>query len=143
VMGLGVSLALIYVNNSSLALSIWPAIFLIFFELTITTAVAIMFSSSSTPALSALLTFFVFIIGHLSSSLRDLASGLGSRMASLFLEAIYFLLPNLALFSFRTEAANELTPTVAMLGYAVLYSIFYCVVLLTIAIIIFSRRNFK
>ena len=143
VMGLGVSLALFYVGNSSLAISIWPAIFLIYFELMITTAVAILFSSFSTPALSALLAFFVFIIGHLSSSLRDLASGLSSRMASLFLEAIYFLLPNLALFSFRTEAANELIPTTSMLGYAVLYSAFYCVVLLTIAIIIFNRRNFK
>src|SRR3982751_2102918 len=53
VMGLGVTLALVYVGGSELATKIWPAVALIFFELTIVTAVAIMFSSFSTPALSA------------------------------------------------------------------------------------------
>src|SRR5688572_5250560 len=69
VMGVGVSLALLYVRSGSLAGSIWPTILLIFFELTILTGVAILFSSFSSPALSALLTFFVFVIGHFSSSL--------------------------------------------------------------------------
>src|SRR5688572_4855255 len=69
VMGIGVSLALLYVRDSSLAGTIWGSILLIFFELTILTAVAILFSSFSSPALSALLTFFVFVIGHFSSSL--------------------------------------------------------------------------
>ena len=59
VMGVGVSLALIYVRRGwdPLALKIWPAIFLIYFELMIITAVALLFSSFSSPALSALLTF--------------------------------------------------------------------------------------
>src|SRR5688572_28669403 len=110
VMGIGVSLALLYVGDRSLAGTIWPAIALIFVELTITTAVATMFSSFSTPALSALLTFFVFIIGHMSASLRELAAGMNSRSAAFVFEAIYYVLPNLALFSFRTEAANSLVP---------------------------------
>ncbi|MFL6467913.1 MAG: ABC transporter permease [Pyrinomonadaceae bacterium] len=143
VMGIGVSLALLYVGSASLALSIWPAVFLIFFELIITTALAIMFSSFSTPALSALLTFFVFIIGHLSASLKDLASGLTSRFAAKVFEAVYLLMPNFALFSFRTEAANELVPTAPMLAYAVMYSLFYCAALLVISSMIFGRRNFK
>src|SRR5437868_7522623 len=42
VMGVGVSLALLYVGDRGLATAIWPAILLIFFELTIMTAVAIM-----------------------------------------------------------------------------------------------------
>ena len=143
VMGVGVSLALLYVGDRSLAATVWPAIFLIYFELIITTAAAILFSSFSTPALSALLTFFVFIIGHMSASLRDLASGMNSRPAAAFLEAIYFVLPNLSLFSFRTEAANQLVPSTTMLGYAVLYSVLYCSVVLAASIIVFSRRNFK
>jgi hypothetical protein len=90
-----------------------------------------------------LLTFFVFIIGHMSASLRDLGAGLESRLASAILDAIYYIMPNLALFSFRTEAATGLTPSGAMLGYAVAYSALYCVFLMTVSIIIFSRRNFK
>jgi ABC-type transport system involved in multi-copper enzyme maturation permease subunit len=143
VMGLGVSIALLYVGDRSLTISIWPAVFLIYFELVIITAVAIMFSSFSTPALSALLTFFVFVIGHLSTSLRDLGGGLQSRIAAAVLGTIYYVMPNLALFSFRTEAATGLVPTVPMLGYAVAYSALYCVVLIAVSIMIFSRRNFK
>ena len=143
VMGAGVSLALIYVGGTGLALSIWGGIFLIFLELAILTAVAILFSSFSSPSLSALLTFFVFIIGHMSASLRDLAATLGSRSAVIFFEAVYYLLPNLAHFSFRTEAANGMIPTVAMLGGAALYAVIYIGILLTVSILIFRRRNFK
>lgn len=143
VMGVGVSLALFYVRGGSMAFTIWGAILLIFLELTILTGVAILFASFSSPALSALLTFFVFIIGHLSSSLRDLAAGLESKGATIFFEIIYFLMPNLAHFSFRTESANGMVPSAAMLGGAFLYAIVYIVILLTITILVFSRRDFK
>lgn len=143
VMGIGVSLALLAVGGSALVYSIWGAIFLIFLELTIVTAVAIMFSSFSTPALSALLTFFVFIIGHMSASLRDLAAGLGSKAAIIFFEVVYYLLPNLAHFSFRTEAANGLVPSTPMIGGSALYAVIFSSILLLIATLIFSRRNFK
>ena len=143
VMGAGVSLALLYVGGRGLAASIWGGIFLIFLELTIITAVAILFSSFSSPALSALLTFLVFIIGHLSSSLRDLASSLQSTVAIYFFEAIYFLLPNLANYSFRTESANGMVPNGTMIGFGTLYALVYVAILLTISINIFARRNFK
>ena len=143
VMGAGVSLALLYVGGRGLAASIWGGIFLIYLELTIITAVAILFSCFSSPALSALLTFLVFIIGHLSSSLRDLAAGLQSTTAIYFFEAIYFLLPNLANYSFRTESANGLVPNGTMIGIGILYALVYVVILLTISINIFARRNFK
>ena len=72
-MGLGISLALLFVRRGwdPLALQIWPAIFLIYCELAILTGVALLFSSFSSPTLSALLTFFVFIIGHFSSDFED------------------------------------------------------------------------
>jgi hypothetical protein len=131
------------VGDRSLAVSIWGGIFLIFLELAILTAVAIVFSSFSTPALSALLTFFVFVIGHLSSSLRDLAAGIGSTAAAYFFGGIYYLLPNLAHFSFRSESANGMFPNGAMFIGGSLYAVFYVAILLTVTILIFSRRNFK
>ncbi len=143
VMGIGVSLALVYVRGGSLIYTIWGGIVLIFLELAMLTAVAILFSSFSTPALSALLTFFVFMIGHLSASLRDLAAGLGSQAAIVFFEIVYFLLPNLAHYSFRTESANGLVPTVAMLLGGLAYAILYSSILLFLSTLIFSRRNFK
>lgn len=143
VMGVGISLALLYVNGGKLVWTIWGAIALIFFELTILTAVAILFSSFSSPALSALLTFLVFIIGHFSASLRDLATGLGSRFAEVFFGVIYYLLPNLSHFSFITNTAHGDVPSAALLSGALLYAVVYNVILLTITILIFNRRNFK
>ena len=83
VMGVGLSLALIVVKRGwdPLAIRIWPAIFLIYVELAILTGVAMLFSAFSSPALSALLTFFVFVIGQFSADLKTLAHSMGSAPA--------------------------------------------------------------
>lgn len=143
IMGVGVSLALLYVGGSSLALTIWGAIFLIFLELAILTAVAILFSSFSSPALSALLTFLVFIIGHFSASLRDFAENLGSGAAKVFFNFLYYFLPNLSFYSFIANSAHGDFPPASMLGGAALYAVVYISILLAAAVLIFSRRNFK
>jgi len=143
VMGAGVSLALLYVEGGRLAWTIWGAVALIFFELTIITAVSILFSSFSTPALSALLTFSAFVIGHFSSGLREFAEDMGSKGAVAFFNAIYYLLPNLSNFSFIVNAANGDVPPAGMLAAAAAYTIVYDLILLTLAVTIFSRRNFK
>ncbi len=143
IMGVGVSLALFYVKGGSLIGPAWASITLIFLELAILTAVAILFSSFSSPSLSALLTFFVFLIGHMSASLRDLGATLGSAFARIVLDTVYYVLPNLSIYSFRTEAANGLTPNIEHLGGAVLYAITYIAILLWITVMIFRRRNFK
>jgi hypothetical protein len=88
-------------------------------------------------------TFAVFVIGHLSSALRDFASGFSSASVRYIFEAIYYLLPNLAHFSYRTESANGMVPAADMLAAATLYAVVYIAILLTFATLIFSRRNFK
>ena len=145
VMGTGVSLALFYVSRGwdPLALSIWPAILLIYVELMILTGVALLFSSFSSPALSALLTFFIFIIGHFSADLKGLATSMGSTGARLLFGSLYYLLPNLANLSYITPAAHGQLPEVTQVGAAVLYSLIYIAVILSAATLIFSRRNFK
>lgn len=143
VMGVGVSLALFYVGGHGFAFSIWGALLLIYLELTILIAVAILFSSFSSPALSALLSFFVFIIGHFSAALNELAKNLGSAAAKIVFGAIYYLLPNLSNFVFRTETAHGITPPSSMILGAVAYAFIYVGILLIITILIFSRRNFK
>jgi ABC-type transport system involved in multi-copper enzyme maturation permease subunit len=144
-MGIGVSLALIYVRRgwNPLALQIWPAIFLIYFELMIITAVALLFSSFSSPALSALLTFFVFIIGHFSADLKSLATTGNSAAARALFRALYYVLPNLTNFSVITPAAHGVTPSSSGFALATLYMFIYVGVLLAAATLIFSRRNFK
>ena len=47
------------------------AIFLIFVELMLVTAIALFFSTFSTPLLSAALTFGIYIVGHFNTELRN------------------------------------------------------------------------
>ena len=145
IMGIGVSLALIYVRGGwdTLVPGIWPAVFLIYVELMVLTAVALLFSSFSTPALSALLTFFVFIIGHLSADLKALAASSGTASARWLFRALYYLLPNLANFSLITPAAYGQRPTISMMVAAFAYAVVYITILLAVASLIFDRRNFK
>ena len=66
-----------------------------------------------------------------------------SPAATYLLEAIYYLLPNLSLFSFRTEAALGITPGISLILGAFAYAVAYVAVMITIAILIFSGRDFK
>jgi ABC-type transport system involved in multi-copper enzyme maturation permease subunit len=145
VMGAGVCLALVYVSSGwdPLLLRIWPAILLIYLELMILTGVALLFSSFSSPALSALFTFFIFVIGHFSSDLKSLSSSMGGRSARWFFATIYYLLPNLANYSFITPAAHGQIPGAANLLASLLYAFLYIVVILAAATLVFRRRNFK
>jgi ABC-type transport system involved in multi-copper enzyme maturation permease subunit len=145
VMGAGVSLALLYVRGGwdPLVATVWPAVALIYVELMILVAVALLFSSFSSPALSALLTFFVFVIGHFSSDLKSFAATVGTTGARALFGALYYLLPNLSNYSYITAAAHGRTPDPAVFLGAVLYGLVYIAVLLAAATLIFNRRNFK
>jgi len=145
IMGAGVSLALTYVagGRDPLALSIWPAIALIYVELMILTGVSLLFSCFSSPALSALLTFFVFIIGHFSADLKGLANSMGSAGARWLFRSLYYILPNLTNLNFITAAAHGQIPPAMQAVTAVLYALGYVSVILTAATLIFRRRNFK
>jgi ABC-type transport system involved in multi-copper enzyme maturation permease subunit len=145
VMSAGVALALVYVRGGydPLVARIFPAVALIFFELTIIVAVALLFSSFSTPALSALLTFAVFVIGHFSADMRLLASSNGTTAARLLFGALYYLLPNLSHYAYITAASHGTTPNAPDFFAAVLYAVLYDAALLAAATLIFNRRNFK
>jgi len=145
IMGVGVSLALAYVERgwNPMVLRIWPSLMLIYLELAILTGVALLFSSFSTPALSALLTFLVFIIGHLSADLKSFAASLGGVTARWFFTGLYYLLPNLSHYSFITASAHGDVPGFGTLLLGFLYAIVYVMVLLSAATLIFGQRNFK
>jgi ABC-type transport system involved in multi-copper enzyme maturation permease subunit len=145
IMGVGLSLALIYVKRGwdPLAVRIWPAIFLIYVELAILTGVAMLFSAFSSPALSALLTFFVFVIGHFSSDLKTLAGSMGSAPTRWVFAGLYYVLPNLANYNAITPAAHGQVPGTRALLAAAVYGLIYTGVLLAATALVFSRRNLK
>ncbi len=145
VMGMGVSLALLFVRRGydPLVLRVWPAIALIYAELMIVVALALLFSSFSSPALAALLTFAVFVIGHFSADLKTLATTTGTTAARVLFGALFYLLPNLSHYTQITDAGHGLAPAPAAFAAAVAYALLYIAVLLAAATFVFNRRNFK
>jgi uncharacterized membrane protein YtjA (UPF0391 family) len=105
--------------------------------------VALLFSTFSSPALSALLTFFVFLIGHFSADLRGLANTSSSSVARVLFRVLYYLLPNLTTYSVITPAAHGVAPDAQSIVLAAAYAVVYAIVLLVAATLVFSGRNFK
>jgi ABC-type transport system involved in multi-copper enzyme maturation permease subunit len=145
IMVLGLELALLYVNGGfvTLHLSVLPAAFLIYLELALLVAVALMFSSFTTPMLSALFSFAIYAIGHFSGDLHLAAELSNSALVRGLLKTAYYVLPNLNNFSFIAQASHgRMVP--AELGMkATLYAIIYTAILLSAAVLIFQKRNFK
>jgi ABC-type transport system involved in multi-copper enzyme maturation permease subunit len=145
VMLVGIELALLYVNGGFVGLhaAVLPAAYLVFLELTLVVAVALMFSSFTTPMLAALYSFAVYVIGHFSHDLRLAADLSDSVVTRSVLTALYYLLPNLSNFSFITAASHgRIVPPGTALA-ATVYAAVYVSILLAAAVMIFQRRNFK
>lgn len=145
VMVLGTELALAYVNGKFVPLhtAVLTAWFLVYLELALLVAVALMFSSFTTPMLAALFSFAVYVIGHFSKDLLEMAALSNSTVTRTLLTALYYLLPNLSNFGFITEASHGRIVPLSMAFSATVYAIVYIGILLSAAGLIFQKRNFK
>jgi ABC-type transport system involved in multi-copper enzyme maturation permease subunit len=145
VMVLATELALLYVNQGFVRLhtAVLAASFLVYLELVLVVAIALMFSSFTTPMLSALFSFAVFVIGHFSNDLLVMASISGSSTTRVVLTILYYLLPNLSNFGFITEASHGRIVPLSIAVSATVYAIVYIGILLSAAVMIFQKRNFK
>jgi ABC-type transport system involved in multi-copper enzyme maturation permease subunit len=119
------------------------AIALTFVELAIVTAIALFFSTFSTPILSAAFTFGLFVAGRFSADLRNFDQAVDSPAAAALAQALYWVLPNLAQFDIRPQVVNGLPVSAGHVALASLYALLYIGALLVAASLIFSRRDFK
>jgi ABC-type transport system involved in multi-copper enzyme maturation permease subunit len=151
IMTLGLVLTLAYRGNSDLGsyLRLIPAVYLIFLSLALTTALALLFSTFSTPALSALFTLFLWVAGHFNGDLLDFGRLTESATFRWFCNFLYYLLPNISNFNvinsrnvIQSAAYHQSVDPVAIL-WITAYALLYCAVLLVLSIAIFSRRDFK
>ncbi len=145
VMAAAITLALVYVKSGfdAMQLNLWPAAYLIFLELTIITAVALFFSCFSSPALSALFTLLIFLIGRWSPDLKLFAETSGSGLTRTVSRALYHLLPNLANFNYINETAYGQRIPAQIIAGNTIYAVFYIAALLAASALIFERRNFR
>jgi Cu-processing system permease protein len=119
------------------------AIVLTMAELMIVTAIALFFSTFSSPLLSALLTFGLWVAGHFNQDLRNFETVLDVPAVAWLMRGLYYLLPNLAAFNVRAEAAHGVDLPLRGVLLALAYAAAYIAVLLVASVGIFRRRDFK
>ena len=142
IMAVGFFLTLL-IGEAGLEPALLKAVGLIFVELLVITAVAVLFSTFTTPTLSATFTLAIYVIGHLTDDLRVLGGNLQSDLTKVVLDGLYYVLPNLETFNVKGPAVHGIPIEPMYLLSATAYGLAYSAVILILACVIFQRRDFK
>ena len=135
-------IALVFLHTLKVEWNLLAAIFLIYLELSLVTSVAILFSCFSTPILSSIFSLSFYLIGHLSWGLKTIIQKIEPGAQKLLVQGLYFLLPDLEKFNIKTEVVHYLPLPSQFFLYSILYGIFYTLFVLTLAYLIFRKRDF-
>ena len=119
------------------------ALVLILAELMLVTALALFFSTFSSPMLSAALTVGLYIAGHFSGDLRNFQQVVDSPAAAALARGLYWVLPNLAQFDVKSDVVHGLPVPIGYMAMTIAYAAVYIAMLLAISGLVFSRRDFK
>jgi ABC-type transport system involved in multi-copper enzyme maturation permease subunit len=143
-MSIGFFAALLYVAHQFHRADAWllVAIYFIVLELVLVTALALLFSSFSSPLLSAVFAFAIFVIGTFATDLRAFAAtaqGAGRWLGT----GLAYLVPNFAAFNVIVEVAHEQSIAPGLILWNTVYAVLYAGAAVAGAMLIFERRNLK
>lgn len=135
-------LVLIFFHTLKLEWRLLSAIFLIFIELCLITSIAILFSSFTTPILSSIFSLSFYLIGHFLWGLETLIQKIKPGVGKVMAQIVYLILPNLENFNIKSEVVHHLPLPFEIFFFSTLYGIFYTLFVLTIAFLVFKKRDF-
>lgn len=144
-MGVGFFLALGYVkggldaSDSQLLL----AIYFVYCQLLLATALALFFSCFSSPVLSAAFTLGLVIIGNFAADMKELSEVLKTPWLEGVTKVAYYLAPNFSNFNVATSVAHGHPVPWTLLGANTAYAIVYVSLVLLLSILVFQNRNLK
>ena len=143
-MGIGVFGALFYVSHkfSRPDALIFIALYFIILEFLIICSLALLFSSFSSPLLSAVFAFSLFVIGSFADDLRGFAS-LTHGVTRWFATGAAYLIPNFSALNVISAVAHQQGVSSQLMLQNTLYALFYTAMTLSGAVLIFERRNLK
>src|ERR1700694_3522906 len=143
-MSLGVFAALLYVSHHFQSSDAWVlvALYFIVLQFLIITALALLFSSFSSPLLSAVFAFSLFVIGSFSEDFRGFA-GMAHGLTRWLASAAAYLVPNFSAFNVITSIAHDQPVAGQLVLQNTLYALFYAAMALSGAVLIFEHRDLK
>jgi ABC-type transport system involved in multi-copper enzyme maturation permease subunit len=119
------------------------AIYFIFLALLLATSLALLFSTFSSPILSAAFTLGLFIAGSFSADLHDLSTALKTPWLEGLMNVVYYTIPNFRDFNIITGVAHGRAVPAGLIWLNTGYAFLYGGVVLVLSIVIFQRRDLK
>jgi len=143
-MAIGVFGALLYVAHGFQAADGWiiVALYFIILQFLMITAIALLFSSFSTPLLSAVFAFSLFIIGSFAADLRGFA-GMAQGFTRWLATGAAYLLPNLSSLNVISSVAHQQAVSTQLIISNTIYALVYAGMAICGSVLIFERRNLK
>ncbi|MCC6490221.1 MAG: ABC transporter permease [Candidatus Hydrogenedentes bacterium] len=127
--------------GGSVDATFFQAVLLIYWELLLITALAVLMSSVTSPILGALIVFSAFVVGHATTILIDLPDHFKGTWTEFVLTCVYYVIPNLSNFNIRAEAANGVAVAPAYVLWAMAYGSVYTIMLLVLASLAFEDKD--
>ena len=143
-MAIGVFAALLYVSHPMHPsdASILVALYFIVLQFLIITALALFFSSFSSPLLSAVFTFSLFVIGTFAEDLRGFAAKAHGLTRWLATGAAY-VVPNFSALNVINQVAHGEAVSSQLVLFNTFYALVYAIAVVAGATLIFERRSLK
>jgi ABC-type transport system involved in multi-copper enzyme maturation permease subunit len=116
--------------------------FFLFLELCLITAAALLFGVFTSSILATLLTFSLYLVGHLSESMVKLSGVTKNPGFQKLTDNLYLVLPDLSRLDLKNSAVYGVLPAMDTLIFNAGYALLYTLALLMITTVIFSRREF-
>ncbi|HEY1263621.1 MAG TPA: ABC transporter permease subunit [Terriglobales bacterium] len=143
-MAVGVFAALLYVSHRLQKPDGWIliALFFIVLQFLMITALALLFSSFSSPLLSAVFAFSLFVVGSFAEDLRGFAA-MTSGITRWLATGAAYLIPNFSALNVIGSVAHGQPVAGQLIVYNTIYAVFYAAMALSGAVLIFEHRNLK
>jgi ABC-type transport system involved in multi-copper enzyme maturation permease subunit len=136
-------LVMLFLAPGTFSLHFVKAFYLTFLELTLINASVVFFSTSVSPVLAAVFSLGVFMVGHLSQSIRDFGQMQASAFQTRMADVVYYMTPNLEVFNVRGAVVHGDPVTWQHLGMATVYGVGWTLLLLVLAGAVFSRKELR
>jgi len=140
-------LVILWGKDVAVTVEFAKALLLVFCEVTLITAVALLFSSFSSPILSGIFATLIFVVGRVVYIVDEMLRARVGLFASSpelrpFGEAVVAVFPDLNVFNVSHEVLLGLPVEWGYVAAATGYALSYVVVLLAAATLLFQRRDF-
>jgi ABC-type transport system involved in multi-copper enzyme maturation permease subunit len=138
-----VLLAFVWLYGGGLDPRLILATALIGVEMAVLVAFAILFSVLTKPILGSIFTLAIFVVGHVSEDLWLLTRHLPGSIGRTLVSVMYYVVPNLERFNFKTEVVHGLVVPAPAVGWAVLYGVAFTAMVLVLACWRFEGKDLQ